>query len=119
MIRGDSVWAEPFLEDYDDLAAITLAEDNAWLKKLWALTDALVSHAAGRFPVAVNEFMSPLSAVADLRGNTRFAFDLYDRPDEVVQALNKFTAMWSDRKSLKIVDTWPETCYNQYTAVCF
>jgi hypothetical protein len=94
-IGGDSIWAEPFIEDYSDVAALTLAEDNAWLQKLWALTDALVSHAAGRFPVAANEFMSPLSAVADLRGNTQFAFDLYDHPGEVVQALNQFTAIWS------------------------
>jgi hypothetical protein len=95
LFGGDSVWAEPFIEDYDDLSAITLAGDNAWLKKLWLLTDALVSHAGGRFPVAANEFICPLSAVADLRGNTRFAFDHYDRPDEVVRALDQFTAIWS------------------------
>jgi hypothetical protein len=65
------------------------------VQKLWELTDALVAHAAGRYPVAANEFMSPLSALVDLRGNTEFAFDLYDRPDEVKRGLKKFTEVWS------------------------
>jgi hypothetical protein len=52
-------------------------------------------HAAGRYPMAANEFMSPLSALADLRGNTEFAFDLYDRPDGVQRGLRQFTEIWA------------------------
>jgi hypothetical protein len=92
---GDSVWVEPFFEDYRDLEQIGFAEDNPWVRKLWELTDALVAHAAGRYPVAANEFMSPLSALVDLRGNTEFAFDLYDRPDYVKRGLKRFTEVWS------------------------
>jgi hypothetical protein len=92
---GDSVWAEPFIEDYADLASLAFTEDNPWVQKLWQLTDALVAHAGGRYPVAANEFMSPLSALVDLRGNTRFAFDLYDRPQEVKLGLTRFTGVWS------------------------
>ena len=92
---GDSVWAEPFIEDYVELERIGFSEGNRWVAKLWQLTDALVERASGRYPVAANEFMSPLSALVDLRGNTAFAFDLYDRPDEAKQGLNKFTEVWS------------------------
>ena len=80
---GDSVWAEPFINDYQDLALIGFSEENPWVRKLRQLTDALVARANGRYPVAANEFMSPLSALVDLRGNTQFAFDLFDRPEEV------------------------------------
>ena len=91
---GDSVWAEPFIKDYSQLDQIAFSEGNEWVVKLWQLTDALVERASGRYPVAANEFMSPLSALADLRGNTEFAFDLYDRPKEVKQGLIKFTEVW-------------------------
>jgi hypothetical protein len=95
LVGGDSVWAEPLIDDYPDLARLALVEENPWIQKLWQLTDALVAHAAGRYPVAANEFMSPLSALVDLRGNTRFAFDLYDWLGEVKDALIRFTELWS------------------------
>jgi hypothetical protein len=92
---GDSIWVEPFISDYQMLDAIGLVADNPWVQKLWQLTDAMVQRAAGLYPVATNEFMSPLSALVDLRGNTDFAFDLYDRPAEVKQGLAQFTKLWS------------------------
>jgi hypothetical protein len=92
---GDSVWAEPFIEDYAELDRLAFSEENEWVVKLWQVTDALVERAGGRYPVAANEFMSPLSALVDLRGNTEFAFDLYDRPEEVREGLIKFTEVWS------------------------
>jgi hypothetical protein len=93
---GDSVWAEPFIKEYDQLDQIAFSEGNEWVVTLWQLTDALVERARGQYPVAANEFMSPLSALVDLRGNTEFAFDLYDRPEEAKRGLMKFTAVWSD-----------------------
>jgi hypothetical protein len=39
--------------------------------------------------------MPPLSALADLRGNTEFAFDLYDRPSDVLRGMERFTENWS------------------------
>jgi hypothetical protein len=92
---GDSIWAEPFFDDYDQLASMAITDDNPWVQKLWQLTDAMVERAAGRYPVAANEFMSPLSALVDLRGNTKFAFDLYDHPADVKRGLTKFTELWS------------------------
>jgi hypothetical protein len=94
-VGGDSIWAEPFIEDYSALDDLRISQENAWVQKLWELTDALTSHAAGRYPVAANEFMPPLSALADLRGNTEFAFDLYDRPEDVARGMERFTANWS------------------------
>jgi hypothetical protein len=93
---GDSVWAGPFIDDYGRLASLAVDGDNPWLQKLWVLTDALVAQAGGRYPVAANEFMSPLSALADLRGNTELAFDLYDRPEAVKTGLARFTEIWTD-----------------------
>ena len=93
---GDSVWAEPFIEDYGQVQELKVTDDNPWLEVLWRLTDAMVEQAAGRYPVAANEFMSPLSALVDLRGSTEFAFDLYDKPGEAEGALLGFTEIWLD-----------------------
>jgi hypothetical protein len=95
-VGGDSVWAEPFIRDYASLLQLGLSDTNPWVRKLWQLTDLLVARAAGRYPVAANEFMSPLTALVDLRGHTQFAFDLYDRPDDVKGGLSALTSLWSE-----------------------
>jgi len=94
MAGGDSVWAEPFLESYDDIDDLIIDEDSEWVQTLWALTDAMVEHASGRYPVSANEFMAPLTALADFRGNTELAFDLYDHPAGVKRALDRLTECW-------------------------
>ncbi len=90
----DSVWAEQWPDVYA-LDPRGLTEDNPWVETLWHLTDALVRQAAGRYPVAANEFLSPLSTLVELRGNTEFAFDLYDRREEVMRGLGAIVHVWS------------------------
>jgi hypothetical protein len=90
---GESVWAAACL-DSDGLEVGSLSDDNCWLQKLWQATDALVRQAAGRYPVAANEFLSPLSTLVELRGNTEFAFDLYDRREEVKRDLAVAVQAW-------------------------
>jgi hypothetical protein len=90
---SDAVWAAHWPGVYA-LQPDGVSEDNPWVQKLWHLTDALVRQAAGRYPVAANEFLSPLSTLVELRGNTDFAFDLYDRPEEVKRVLAAIVAAW-------------------------
>ena len=94
MAGGNSIWAEPFLKSYDQVDQLVIREENPWVQTLWALTDAMVEHANGRYPVSANEFMAPLTALADFRGNTELAFDLYDHPDEVKRTMDRLTECW-------------------------
>ena len=94
MAGGESVWVEPFLENYGRVDDLVIREDNPWVQTLWALTDAMVEQAGERYPVAAIELMSPLTALADFRGNTELAFDLYDHPHEVKRAMERLTECW-------------------------
>jgi hypothetical protein len=93
-VSGETVWGEPVLDDYDHLGALAYAHDNEWIETLWVLTDALVEHATGRYPVAAKPFTGPLTTLADARGHTQLAFDLYDNPDGVARAMKLLTDTW-------------------------
>ena len=106
-VSGDSIWCKPILDNYSSLG-LAVAEDNEWIQALWALNDALVKHAAGRYPVAAQEIMAPLTALAEVRGNTQLAYDLYDRPAEVQHAMSLLTETWVRLVSaqFKRLPTW-------------
>jgi len=94
-LRGDTIWVEPYIRDYDEICGAKVTEENPWVRKLCQLTDELVKSSNGRYPVAANEFMSPLTALVELRGNTNFGFDLYDQPSEIKKALSELNRTWS------------------------
>jgi hypothetical protein len=93
-VGGDSIWAEAFLKDYGQLDRFSFSEDNEWVQCLWALSDAMVKNAGGRYPVATDEFLAPLTALAEIRGNTEMALDVYDRPAELERGLMILTELW-------------------------
>jgi len=93
-VRGGAVWAEACIKDYQQVDGFIVALDdpnNEWMLKLWDLLDALVAHAAGRYPVATDQFMAPLTTLAEIRGSTQLAFDVYDHPDGLSRALDVLT----------------------------
>ncbi len=89
---GEVIWAERFLDRYEDLAVDV---DSEWRDRLWAVTDALVEHAAGRYPVAPKSVFSPLATLGEVRGITELGFDLHDRPGEVQRAMSVLTDAWA------------------------
>jgi len=91
---GDTIWAEPILDDYSQLDRLTVTEDNEWVQTLWKLTDAVVEEAAGRYPVGANPFSGPLTTLVDARGSQQLALDLYDHPAEVERAMELLTETW-------------------------
>jgi hypothetical protein len=94
LVKSDNIWCEPFLADYSNLGGLAVSEKNEWIEVLWTVTDALVERAAARYPVAVKSFLGPLSTLADLRGDTQLAYDLYDHPNDVERAMGLLTETW-------------------------
>ncbi len=92
---GDSIWADPILEDYSQIDRLAVSEDNEWIQALWKLTDAVVDQAAGRYPVGANLLAGPLTTLVDARGAQQLALDLYDRPGEVERAMEILTETWA------------------------
>lgn len=93
-VKSDNIWGVPCLADYTHLDRLAVSEKNEWIDVLRATTDALVSHAAGRYPVAATPLLGPLSTLAELRGGTQLACDLYDHPNEVKHAMGLLTDTW-------------------------
>jgi hypothetical protein len=100
-VNDDNVWSAPAMDDYHDLGRLHVTADNPWMQALLALSARLATQAAGRYPLGAKPFMGPLSLLAELRGNTALAFDLYDRPGEVQAALEILTESWVRLTSLQ------------------
>ena len=82
---ADNLWALPVLEDWKQLEGLRFDPDNRWFRRHLEFTQALVRHAAGRYPVgAGNLMLGPVDMMMQVRGQERLALDLYDSPEMVL-----------------------------------
>jgi len=88
----NSIWAEPAIRDWDDWEwkALDLAH-NQWARKLLELTDALVKHSAGRYPVGQTLMRGVSDVLCAMRGAASFTLDFIDHP-EIMQRSVAFCA---------------------------
>lgn len=89
-----SLWAEPWLDNWDDLARVLPLSSNPWYRKLLELMAALVRHARGRYPVTQTLMRGPADLAVALRGHERFCLDLYDAPTQVAQLVTFCADVW-------------------------
>lgn len=92
--ESDSLWSEPILTDWEQVADIRFSPQNEWLSKLLELTNALVENSKGRYPISQTLMRGPSDMMAALRGPERLCFDLYDYPDEVGRLAEICTDIW-------------------------
>ncbi len=67
---------------------------NAWYLRLLELTDALVHHAQGAYPVTQTLMRGPADLAVALRGHQRLALDLYDHPDRGKYLAGRCSDLW-------------------------
>lgn len=81
---ADNLWALPTLDDWKQLERLRFDPNNRWFKRQIEFTQALVRHAAGRYPVGAGQLMlGPIDMMMQVRGQDRLALDLYDAPEMV------------------------------------
>jgi hypothetical protein len=81
---ADNLWSLPALDDWEQLEALRFDPNNGWFQRQLALVQALVRHAAGRYPVSAGQLMlGPVDLMMQVRGHERLALDLYDAPEKV------------------------------------
>jgi hypothetical protein len=86
---ADNLWALPALDDWGQLERLRFDPGNPWFRRQLEFTQALVRHAAGRYPVGAGELMlGPVDLTMTLRGHEQLALDMYDAP-EMVDALGQ------------------------------
>jgi hypothetical protein len=90
-VSGRSIWAEPVLKDWADVATLTNYRESPWLALLIELTEGMVRLSDGRFPVVIALQRGPLDVAAALRGLDRLALDFYDFPEQFKHLLDLCT----------------------------
>ena len=82
---ADNLWSLSGLDDWGQLEGLRFDPGNRWFRRQLELTEALVRHAAGRYPVSAGQLMlGPVDMMMQLRGQERLALDFYDSPDMVL-----------------------------------
>jgi hypothetical protein len=84
---GGIGWAEPPLDNWDDLDKLHFDEDNYWVRKLIQMCRYFARHASGKFGLIPTETISELNFVYALRGARTYT-DIYDYPDQVAEAMD-------------------------------
>jgi hypothetical protein len=77
--------------DYEGLEDVVPNEDNPWLRKLLALTRALVEANDGSYLVTHTLMRGPIDLLSALLGDVRMGLALYDEPDRIAEILARAT----------------------------
>jgi hypothetical protein len=88
---GNSIWAEPCIDDLSDWKCEKNLADNPWTRKLLELTDVLVKRSAGRFPVALTLMRGPADIMSAMRGPSVFPIDMIDEPGRMKEIAEQCT----------------------------
>jgi hypothetical protein len=82
-------WSEHILKDWSTADQITLDWDNAYLKKLLALTDAMLELGKDKYIVGMPDWHPGGDLLAALRNPQELALDLIERPEQVKALLQR------------------------------
>jgi hypothetical protein len=92
--ESQSLWAAPWLDDWNALEKALPLASNPWYRKLLELTDALVRHANGQYPVTQTLMRGPADLAVALRGHARFCLDMLDQPEQASKLAQRCTDIW-------------------------
>lgn len=88
----EAMWAKPALgPNYEGMERIVPGEDNPWLVKLLALTQALVEANDGSYVVTHTLQRGPIDMLSALLGDERMGLAFYDQPERVAEVLERAT----------------------------
>jgi hypothetical protein len=76
-------WAEPVINDWQDLGDLKLDWQNEYLLKLNALTKCGLELCSGKFIVGYTDLHPGLDCAAAWRGSEQLCLDMIDSPDKV------------------------------------
>jgi hypothetical protein len=88
----DTSWSDPILHDWDKAGRLHLDWDNFYLKKITALTDALLEAGKGKWITGMTDWHVGADGLAALRDPQRLAMDMIEHPEEVKSLLARLAA---------------------------
>jgi hypothetical protein len=88
----EAMWARPALgPSFEGIERIVPTDDNPWLKRLLALTQALVDANDGSYLVTPTLLRGPSDILSALLGDERMGLAFFDAPDRVDEVLARAT----------------------------
>ncbi len=82
-ISGESIWGKERNASWEELADLTLTDDNPWLQKYLEFLNALVRNAAGQYPISQPILRGISDMIGAIRGNNQALFDTLEAPDRI------------------------------------
>jgi len=83
MCKDNSIWAEPCITDWAEWQPPEDLSENSWFRRLCQLTEAMVAHARGRYPVSVTLMRGPADVISAMRGAQNYVWDMIDEPEQM------------------------------------
>ena len=106
----NSLWAEPWVEDWTLLPAQIDLDNNVWFQKYIEFTKILTKHSQGRFYVGQSVLRGPSDILFSLRGHSRAILDFFEFPGEVKRGLKLTSDVYREviSRQQKIVPKFEE-----------
>jgi hypothetical protein len=110
------LYAEPFLNSWEELDQVRFSLDNEWFDKLMDFTRAMVARFGSRFPVCTSLLRGPGDMMASLRGRQELCLALYDRPDTIKTLAAQCARMWIEvaKAQLEIIPSCAGGYFSRY-----
>lgn len=90
---GDTTWAVPFVDDWDE-AEIRFQREGLWWRRTVDFIHAIRERCDGKLLISAPTFVAGLDALAAIRGVERLLIDLIEVPEKVLAALEKVCAAY-------------------------
>ena len=90
----DTSWAEPLVDDWDNVTPLGINPSNPWWRAIIELTNLAAERCPGRFLLSTIDTHSNLDCLSALRGPERLCMDLVEQPEAVSRALRQVDAMF-------------------------
>ena len=91
--EGKSLWPEATAATRA-AQAIHLSPDNPWLARLLAVQQAVVAHAAGRYPVSMSHLRGPTDILSAMLGSQPFLTALVDESERMARLAQQAAGVW-------------------------
>ena len=88
-------WHRPILENYSDLSAFEIKEDNFYWQKTKEFTSYALERSQGDYLIGITDLHAGMDSLAVLRGGPeKLCMDLIDNPDGVKAAMKLLWKAW-------------------------
>ena len=88
-LAQDTVWWEPFVEEWSKIPPFVFDEQNPLFRRVYAMMERACERAQGKYLVGMPSMGGPLDILAAVRGTDRLLLDFVDNPDEIRKRLDE------------------------------